>query len=72
MNSLAGKVALITGSGEGMGRAHARLMAERGADIVVADINGATANETAEAIRSLGRKAHVEIVDMADVGQVQE
>ena len=71
MNLLTGKVALITGSGEGMGRAHARLMAERGAAIVVADMNATTANETAEMVRALGRSAHVEIVDMGDVAQVQ-
>jgi 3-oxoacyl-[acyl-carrier protein] reductase len=71
MNLLTGKVALITGSGEGMGRAHARLMAERGADIVVADMNGATAHETGEMVRALGRRAHVEIVDMGDVAQIQ-
>jgi 3-oxoacyl-[acyl-carrier protein] reductase len=71
MNLLTGKVALITGSGEGMGRAHARLMAERGAAIVVADMNATTANETAEMVRALGRSAHVEIVDMGDAAQVQ-
>ena len=36
--SLDGKVALITGSGGGMGRSHALLMAERGADIIIHDI----------------------------------
>jgi NAD(P)-dependent dehydrogenase (short-subunit alcohol dehydrogenase family) len=54
-----------------MGRAHARLMAERGADIVVADMNGATAHETGEMVRALGRRAHVEIIDMGDAAQVQ-
>ena len=37
-NSLEGKTALITGSGGGMGRSHAVLMSERGADIIVHDI----------------------------------
>ena len=35
---LDGKIAWITGSGRGMGRAHAELMAARGADIVVHDV----------------------------------
>src|SRR5438445_80979 len=37
-NTLAGKVALITGSGRGMGRAHAVLLPANGPDIVVHDI----------------------------------
>ena len=71
MGSLSNKVALITGSGDGMGRAHARLMAERGADIIVHDINAAMAQETAEAIRSLGRKVLVATNDIADVSAVR-
>jgi 3-oxoacyl-[acyl-carrier protein] reductase len=71
MNSLAGKVALITGSGEGMGRAHAQLMAERGADIVIADMTASTAEQTAEMVRALGRRVHLDIVDMADPAAVQ-
>ena len=71
MESLQNKVALITGSGDGMGRAHALLMAERGADIVVSDIRGDAAEETASQVRARGRKAHVGVVDMADVAAVQ-
>jgi 3-oxoacyl-[acyl-carrier protein] reductase len=72
MTSLEGKVALITGSGDGMGRAHALLMAERGADIVVSDIRADAAEETAAAVRSKGRKVHVGVVDMADVAAVRD
>jgi 3-oxoacyl-[acyl-carrier protein] reductase len=57
MPLLEGKIALITGSGDGMGRAHAILMAERGADIVVSDIRA--------------ERAHVVVADMADVAQVK-
>ena len=35
---LRGKVALVTGSGRGMGRAHAVILAQHGADVVVHDI----------------------------------
>jgi len=72
MSILANKVALITGAGDGMGRAHALLMAERGADIIVADIRREPAEETAEKVRALGRRAHVAEVDMADVAAVQD
>lgn len=70
MGNLEGKIALITGSGDGMGRAHALLMAERGADIAVVDIDASKAEETAAGVRALGRRAHVEVVDMADTSAV--
>jgi 3-oxoacyl-[acyl-carrier protein] reductase len=72
MPNLDKKIALITGAGDGMGRAHALLMAERGADIVIVDIREEGANTTAEAVRKLSRRAHVAVVDMADVAAVQE
>lgn len=71
MPLLEGRIALITGSGDGMGRAHAILMAERGADIVVSDIRAEPAQATAEEVRKRGRKAHVVVADMADVAQVK-
>ena len=71
MSTLTGKVAMITGSGDGMGKAHAILMAERGADIVVHDIKADLVEGTAAAIRKLGRKAHVGVCDVADVAAVQ-
>ena len=66
MAALEGKIALITGAGDGMGRAHALLMAERGADIAVSDIRADAAEETARLVRQAGRRAHVGVVDMAD------
>ena len=71
MGNLTGKVALITGSGDGMGRAHAVLMASRGADIVVNDIRPEMAEETARMVRAVGRKAHVVACDVADVAAVR-
>lgn len=66
MASLVGKVAMITGSGGGMGRADAVLMAERGADIVVHDVKADGARETGEMVRAKGRRAHVIIADILD------
>jgi 3-oxoacyl-[acyl-carrier protein] reductase len=66
-NTLAGKVALITGSGRGMGRAHAVLLAEHGANIVVHDIAAEGAAQTGEMVRRHGRRALVAIGDVAEV-----
>ena len=65
--SLDGKRALITGSGGGMGRSHAVLMAERGADVVVHDIESEGAEETAAMVRALGREALAVVADVRDV-----
>ena len=64
---LDGRVALITGAGRGMGRSHALLMAERGADIVVNDVNGDNAGATAAMVREKGRRATVIEADVTDV-----
>jgi NAD(P)-dependent dehydrogenase (short-subunit alcohol dehydrogenase family) len=54
---LKGRVALITGAGTGVGQATAILFAKEGADIVVANLELPEAEETAEAIRRVGRRA---------------
>lgn len=64
--TLEGKVALITGSGRGMGQAHAVLLAEHGADIIVHDIVPERVRETAALVRSQGRQALEAVVDVAD------
>ena len=53
------KVALVTGAGQGIGRAFALALAEAGADVAVADINQQTAGRVADEIRALGRRAAV-------------
>jgi 3-oxoacyl-[acyl-carrier protein] reductase len=54
--SLGGRVAMITGAARGMGREHALLMAERGADLILNDLNPETLAATAEDCRALGSK----------------
>ncbi|MGD0379074.1 MAG: SDR family oxidoreductase [Acidimicrobiales bacterium] len=62
----AGKVAVVTGAGRGIGRAYAEGLAGAGASVVVADIAEATAEETAEAINAGGGIAVAVGVDIAD------
>lgn len=63
------KVAVVTGSGRGIGRAIAQTLAAEGADIVVNFFrNRAPAEETAAAISALGRRA---LVVKADVGAME-
>src|SRR3984885_14177362 len=66
MARLDGKVALITGSGTGIGRATARAMAANGAKVVVAELNTAAGEQTAQIIVQAGGHC---IAIMTDVSQ---
>jgi 3-oxoacyl-[acyl-carrier protein] reductase len=63
---LDGKVAILTGSGRGIGAAAAKLFASEGASVVVCDLDPAPANETVEAIKAAGGKAMAVVGDMTD------
>lgn len=56
MGALDGKVAIVTGAGQGVGRCHAELLAAEGAAVVVNDL-GESADETAAAIVAAGGRA---------------
>jgi NAD(P)-dependent dehydrogenase (short-subunit alcohol dehydrogenase family) len=66
---LVDKVCLITGAGSGIGQASARLFAAESARVVVADIDGVAARETAGAITQAGGEALAEQVDVTDEAQ---
>jgi 3-oxoacyl-[acyl-carrier protein] reductase len=64
---LAGKIALVTGGGNGMGRAYCHRLAEEGATVVVADIDQAAAGRVAGEIRGPGVPLQVDITSEASV-----
>ena len=71
MYNLDGKVALVTGAAQGIGRAIALRLGQEGADVTVADINEEGARSVAEEIRAGGRRALALRVDVTDRRQVE-
>lgn len=65
------KIAIVTGAGAGLGKATALAMAREGAALMLADIDAATGEATARAIREAGGRAVFETVDIADEGAVE-
>lgn len=63
------KVALITGAGQGIGRATAILFGEEGAKVVVVDLDAKFGEETAELIRKNGGEA---LFVQADVSKIED
>lgn len=72
MGILQGKVAIITGAGQGIGRGIALAFIKEGACVTVADINPQTAANTAAEIRELGGKALAIGCDVGNREQVQK
>jgi 3-oxoacyl-[acyl-carrier protein] reductase len=69
--SLEGRVAIVTGAGQGMGEAFARALAAQGAHVAVAEVNPETGEGAARSIRAAGGSATAYHVDVRDRTQVQ-
>jgi meso-butanediol dehydrogenase/(S,S)-butanediol dehydrogenase/diacetyl reductase len=68
--TIIGKVALVTGSGQGIGRGIALRLARDGANIALVDVNGEALSAVAKEISSLDRKVTVFVADISDRDQV--
>ena len=69
--SFEGKVAIVTGAAQGIGRAIAETLAQVGADIVVADMDPGRAQEAVDAISKIGRRVMNVKVNVADWNDVK-
>src|SRR6476469_3302578 len=71
MNQLVGKVAIVTGAANGIGRAIAERYGAEGAHVVVNDVGQAGAEAVAQAITAAGGSALAVAADVSDPAQVQ-
>ena len=65
-------VVVVTGAGQGLGRAFARDLAGRGWQVAIADLNGDRANQVAKEIAQTGGQARAFTCDVSDPAQVAE
>lgn len=72
MIDLAGRVALVTGSAVGIGRAVCLALAERGAAVAALDIDAANNADTAAQVRATGRPCQHVTVDVGDAARVKK
>jgi len=68
--SLAGRHALVTGGGSGIGRAVAHRLGRDGAAVTVLDVDAAAARTVADALRTAGVRAHAAAADVTDARAV--
>ena len=72
MDAFAGRVAVVTGAAEGIGRAIAEEAAARGMKLLLADIDGARLDATTSALRAKGADVDGTRVDVSKAGQVDD
>ena len=68
---MTGRVGVVTGAAQGMGKAMATAWAEAGADVVIVDRNAGGLAATAADIAALGRRALPFTCHLADLAQVE-
>jgi NAD(P)-dependent dehydrogenase (short-subunit alcohol dehydrogenase family) len=66
-----GKVSVVTGSATGIGRSVAERLADEGALVLCADVDGEGVRSTVEAIEAAGGRAEAHVCDVSDEGQVE-
>jgi NAD(P)-dependent dehydrogenase (short-subunit alcohol dehydrogenase family) len=71
METISGKVAVITGGASGIGFATAKALADKGAKIVLADIEAAALDKAVSALSSSGAKVEGVVCDVANLASVQ-
>ncbi|WP_340688540.1 SDR family oxidoreductase [Amycolatopsis coloradensis] len=71
-DGFAHKLVVVTGAGSGIGRATALAFAEKGADLVITDINGSAAADTAKLLRDKGATVGEYTVDSSDAEAVEK
>jgi NAD(P)-dependent dehydrogenase (short-subunit alcohol dehydrogenase family) len=69
---LSNRVAIVTGAGRGLGRAHALALAQHGARVVINDLDAEGAAQVCREIASLGGEALADNANVQDLGQVEE
>lgn len=69
--SLNGKVAIVTGSGQGLGLAYARELARQGAAVVINDVNAETAAQAVAQIEADGGRATAVVVPVGTTDAAQ-
>ena len=70
--NLSGHNALITGAGQGIGRACAEVLALKGADVVLLDKNSKALSATAKKIKAMGRRVFSRSLDLTDIQALQK
>ena len=68
---LSGRVAIVTGAAQGMGRAMSLAFADAGADLLIADINRVGLSATAASISEMGGRAHAVNCDVTSIEQIR-